>query len=217
MSQQVRTGQTDWSIRLWAYDSAGAAVTGFNQKLGLTGQPLQQLSEQALELSRITGTELAGNVESITNVMQNFGVSAGDQSGKLDLLFRASQASGVSVADLSSQMSGAGVVLRSVGLDFNQSAAFLATLGKAGVDAADVMPALSRTLATAAKSGKDATTVFNETFDAIKNAPTDVEVIYSDNLLSTPIDMVVVDNLQFHIQQFDYSLLIKMESLYIYL
>jgi hypothetical protein len=28
MSQQVTTGQTDWSIRLWAYDSAGAAVTG---------------------------------------------------------------------------------------------------------------------------------------------------------------------------------------------
>jgi len=28
MSQQVRTGQTDWSIRLWCYDSAGAAVTG---------------------------------------------------------------------------------------------------------------------------------------------------------------------------------------------
>lgn len=28
MSQQVVTGQTDWSIRLWAYDSAGAAVTG---------------------------------------------------------------------------------------------------------------------------------------------------------------------------------------------
>ena len=28
MSQQVSTGQTDWSIRLWAYDAAGAAVTG---------------------------------------------------------------------------------------------------------------------------------------------------------------------------------------------
>ena len=158
-----------------SFADAGAAVTGFNQKLGLTGQPLQLLSEQALELSRITGTELAGNVESITNVMQNFGVSAGDQSGKLDLLFRASQASGVSVADLSSQMSGAGVVLRQVGLDFDQSAAFLATLGKAGVDAADVMPSLTRALATAAKGGKDASTMFNETFDAIKNAKDPIE------------------------------------------
>ena len=158
-----------------SFADAGTAITMFNQKLGLTGQPLQLLSEQALELSRITGTELAGNVQSITDVMQNFGVSAADQSGKLDLLFRASQASGVSVADLSAQMSGAGVVLRSVGLDFDQSAAFLATLGKAGIDASDVMPALSKTLATAAKQGKDASTVFNDTFNAIKNAPNDVD------------------------------------------
>jgi TP901 family phage tail tape measure protein len=158
-----------------SFADAGAAVTGFNQKLGLTGQPFQLLSQQALELSRITGTELAGNVESITNVMQNFGVSTGEQSGKLDLLFRASQQSGISVADLSSQMSGAGVVLRQVGLDFDQSAAFLATLGKAGVDAADVMPSLTRALATAAKGGKDASTMFNETFDAIKNAKDPIE------------------------------------------
>lgn len=158
-----------------SFADAGAAVTMFNQKLGLTGQPLQLMSEQALELSRITGTELAGNVQAITGVMQNFGVSAGDQSGKLDLLFRASQASGISVADLSAQMSDAGVVLRSVGLNFDQSAAFLATLGKAGVSASDVMPALSKSLAVAAKNGKDATTVFSETFDAIKNAPNDVD------------------------------------------
>lgn len=158
-----------------SFGDAGTAITMFNQKLGLTGQPLQLLSEQALELSRITGTELAGNVQSITDVMQNFGVSADDQSGKLDLLFRASQASGVSVADLSSQMSDAGVVLRTVGLNFDQSAAFLATLGKAGIDASDVMPALSKSLAVAAKNGKDATTVFNDTFNAIKNAPNDVD------------------------------------------
>jgi TP901 family phage tail tape measure protein len=158
-----------------SFTDAGTAITMFNQKLGLTGQPLQLLSEQALELSRITGTELAGNIQSITDVMQNFGVSAADQSGKLDLLFRASQASGVSVADLSAQMSDAGVVLRTVGLDFDQSAAFLATLGKAGVDVADVMPSLNKALATAAKNGKDATTVFNDTFNAIKNAPNEVE------------------------------------------
>jgi TP901 family phage tail tape measure protein len=158
-----------------SFADAGTAVSEFNTRLGLTGQPLQLLSQQALELSRITGTELAGNVQSISSVMQNFGVSTGEQSGKLDLLFRASQQSGISVADLSSQMSGAGVVLRQVGLDFDQSAAFLATLGKAGVDASDAMPSLTRALATAAKGGKDASTMFNETFDAIKNAKDPIE------------------------------------------
>lgn len=157
-----------------SFGDAGKAVTVFSQKLGLTGAPLQTLSSQVLELSRMTGTDLGGNLTAVTDVFNNFGVGAGEQSGKLDLLFRASQASGVSVAELAGTMSGAGVVLREVGLSFDQSAGFLATLAKAGVDAGDVMPALSKSLATAAKQGKDASSVFTETFNAIKGAPDDV-------------------------------------------
>lgn len=157
-----------------SFGDAGKAVTVFSQKLGLTGGPLQTLSSQVLELSRMTGTDLGGNLTAVTDVFNNFGVGAADQSGKLDLLFRASQASGVSVAELAGTMSGAGVVLREVGLSFDQSAGFLATLAKAGVDAGDVMPALSKSLATAAKQGKDASSVFTDTFNAIKGAPSDV-------------------------------------------
>ena len=154
-----------------SFGDAGKAITVFSQKLGLTGAPLQTLSSQVLELSRMTGTDLGGNLTAVTDVFNNFGVGAADQSGKLDLLFRASQASGVSVAELAGTMSGAGVVLREVGLSFDQSAGFLATLAKAGVDAGDVMPSLTKALATAAKSGKDAGTMFRETFDEIKNSP----------------------------------------------
>lgn len=157
-----------------SFGDAGKAITVFSQKLGLTGGPLQTLSSQVLELSRMTGTDLGGNLTAVTDVFNNFGVGAGEQSGKLDLLFRASQASGVSVAELAGTMSGAGVVLREVGLSFDQSAGFLATLAKAGVDAGDVMPALSKSLAVAAKNGKDASTVFTDTFNAIKGAPSDV-------------------------------------------
>lgn len=157
-----------------SFADAGIAVAEFNTRLGLTGAPLQTLSSQVLELSRITGTDLGGNIEAVSSVMQNFGVDATDQSSKLDVLFRASQASGLSVQQLASSMSGAGVVLRQVGLSFDQSAGLLATLAKAGVEAGDVMPALSRSLATAAKDGKDASTVFTDTFNAIKGAPDDV-------------------------------------------
>lgn len=157
-----------------SFGDAGKAITVFSQKLGITGGPLQTLSSQVLELSRMTGTDLGGNLTAVTDVFNNFGVGAGEQSGKLDLLFRASQASGVSVAELAGTMSGAGVVLREVGLSFDQSAGFLATLAKAGVDAGDVMPALSKSLAVAAKNGKDASTVFTDTFNAIKGAPSDV-------------------------------------------
>ena len=157
-----------------SFGDAGTAVTELNRRLGLSGQPLQTLSEQLLELSRMTKTDLTGNIAAVAQVMQNFNVATGDQSGKLDLLFRASQKSGVSVAELASQMSDAGVVLRDLGMGFDQSAALLATLGKAGIDTGDVMPALSKSMATAAKQGKDASVVFSDTIAAIKNAPNDV-------------------------------------------
>jgi TP901 family phage tail tape measure protein len=157
-----------------SFADAGKAVSEFNTRLGLTGAPLQALSSQVLELSRMTKTDLGGNIKAVSSVMQNFGVNTDEQSAKLDVLFRASQASGLTVQELASSMSGAGVVLRQVGFSFDQSAGLLATLAKAGVEAAEVMPALSRALATAAEDGKDAQTVFTETFNAIKGAPDDV-------------------------------------------
>lgn len=157
------------------FSDASTAVTEFSKRLNLTGQPLQDLSKQVLELSRMTGTDLKTNIDAVADVMANFGIASADQGGKLDLLFRASQKSGVAVSDLATQMSGAGVVLREIGLSFDQSAAMLATLGEAGVDVGDVMPALSKSLATAAKDGRDASAVFAETFNAIKNSPSDVD------------------------------------------
>ena len=156
-----------------SFDDAASAVSTFSTKLGLSGQPLQTMSDQVLELSRMTGTDLQTNLDSVAGVMNNFGIKASDQSGKLDELFRASQKSGVSVADLASQMSTSGVQMRAVGLDFDQSAALLGTLGKAGLDVGDVMPALGKTMAVAAKNGQDAGAVFKNTFDAIKKAPND--------------------------------------------
>ncbi len=45
-----------------SFGDAGKAITVFSQKLGLTGAPLQTLSSQVLELSRMTGTDLGGNL-----------------------------------------------------------------------------------------------------------------------------------------------------------
>ena len=154
-----------------SFGDASTAIADINTRLGLTGAPLQTISSQFLELSRITKSDVGANIETVTGLFNNFGVGAADQGTKLDLLFRASQATGVSVGDLASQMTDSGSVLRSVGLDFDSSAALVASLGKAGLSASDVMPALSKAMGVAAKSGKDAGTVLSDTFATIQNAP----------------------------------------------
>jgi TP901 family phage tail tape measure protein len=156
-----------------SFEEAAGVIGTLSSKLGLTGKPLEDVTSGLINLSNLTGTDLNGNVEAVSKAFQNFGVSAAYQAPALDVLYRASQQSGVSVADLAKAMGDAGPVLRAAGMDFQTSTAFLASLGKAGIDAGDVMPALQKGLKGAADAGKDANTYLNETFDAIKNAPND--------------------------------------------
>lgn len=158
-----------------SFSDVSIALAGFAQQLGLSGTPLQDLSFQILNLSRITGTDLATNVDAVSKVMKNFGVISAYQGPALDVLFRASQLTGVSVGDLAGQMAAAGPVLRSAGFDFQTSAAFVSQLAKAGLDTSDVMPALSKSLAAASKQGMDAGTYLGQAFDRIKNAPNEID------------------------------------------
>jgi TP901 family phage tail tape measure protein len=157
-----------------SFGEAAAVISTLNSKLGLTGKPLEDVTKNLIDLSNLTGTDLNGNVDAVSKAFQNFGVMAEYQAPALDVLYRASQQTGVSVTDLATSMADSGGILRATGMDFQSSAAFLAALGKAGVDAGDVMPGLQRGLKNAAGAGKDANTYLNELFAAIKNAPTDV-------------------------------------------
>lgn len=154
-----------------SFGEVSSTLTTLTQKLGLTGEPLEALGKQFLDLSHITGTDVAANVKAATDLFNNFGVSSEDQAAKLDELFRATQQSGLSIGDLSTQMAASGVALRALGFDFDESTALIAGLAKEGLSASDVMPALSKAMAQAAKDGKDAGTVFQETIDRIKGAP----------------------------------------------
>lgn len=158
-----------------SFDAVSTALAGFASNLGLSGKPLEDLSIQILNLSRVTGTDLATNVDSVSQVMKNFGVISAYQGPALDVLFRASQQTGISITDLAGQMSAAGPVLRSAGFDFQSSAAFTAQLAKAGLDVGDVMPTLSKSLALAAKNGQDAGSYLGSAFDRIRNAPNEID------------------------------------------
>lgn len=121
------------------FASASEAITLLNQRLELTGQPLERLSEQFLELSRITDTDLRGNIDSVTRAFGDWSVSTEDQSAALDRFFRASQASGVAVSDLAEGVVQFGSPLRQLGFSLDESIALFASFGEAGVNTSTVM------------------------------------------------------------------------------
>ena len=149
------------------------AITGLNRGLGLTGKALQERSEQIIELSRITKTDLTENIHAVTGAFNNWNIPIEQQGPLLDELFRIYQKTGTSVGTLAEGVASSGALFRQAGFSFEESAALLALFDKAGVDTSKTSVALSKAIAQAAKEGKSASQVFQETFAAIKNAPSD--------------------------------------------
>lgn len=147
------------------FASASAAVGDLNTRLGLTGKPLEEMSTQFLELSRLTGTDVSQNIMSATQVFGAFEVAAEDQSAALDVLFRAYQATGVGVAQIADEARSASAPLRTLGFGFEDSVSMLAQFSKAGVNSGTVLAGLRQGVKNLALDGED----IPETFRRILN------------------------------------------------
>lgn len=135
-----------------SFDDVSKAIGGLASQTGLSGKPLESMSTQVLNLSRLTGTDLTGNISKAAKVMQDWKLPAADAGKALDAIFAASQKSGVSFDTLSGQMDKFGPTLRGLGLDATQSAALLAQMGQSGADADKIMAGLTRAVTTSGLS-----------------------------------------------------------------
>ena len=159
------------------FGSASTAVADLNTRLGLSGQPLQDMSAQMLELSRITDTDLGANIESVTRLFGDFAIEGADTGAAMDQLFRASQATGIGVDQLSSQMTQFGAPLRALGFGFDESAAMLAKWEKEGVNAEAVLAGMKVGLGNMAKAGEAPAETMSRLVDEMGNVATDGEAM----------------------------------------
>lgn len=150
------------------FGSAATAIADLNTRLGLTGPLLQERSAQFLELSRITGTDLGENIESITRLFGDWSVAVDQQGGTMDKLFRVSQATGIGVSDLSRLMVQFGSPLRQMGIDFDTAAAMFARFEKEGVNIETLLPGMRFALKTFAQDGRAPAEALKETIARIK-------------------------------------------------
>lgn len=136
--------------------TAGAAIADLNTRLDLTGGNLQATATQFLNLSRITGTDVSRNIEAVTRVFGDWGITIDDQGERLDQLFRASQQTGIGVDVLAERMTKFGAPLRQLGFGFDTTAALLGKFEKEGVNSELVMGSLRIALGKFARAGEPA-------------------------------------------------------------
>lgn len=152
-------------------NSAAMAIADLNTRTGASGEALEMLSKQMLEMTRLTGGDLSTNIKSVTRLMGDWGIAANEDGvDAMDKLFVASQATGIGIDELSNQMVQFGAPLRQLGFGFETSAALLAKFEKEGVNAELVMGSLRIALGKMAKDGEPAEETLARTVDAIKNA-----------------------------------------------
>lgn len=159
-----------------AFADIGTAISGYSQKLGLSGKPLQDLSTQILNLSRLTKTDLNTNIDQSAKLFNNWKIATANQSKTLDMMYKASTLTGIGVDKLMTEVTSSGPILRAMGYDLETSTALIASFDKAGVDVGTTIAGMKKALVTMAKEGMGNPQEILATYiDRIKNAGSSIE------------------------------------------
>lgn len=114
--------------------TAAGAVAELNQRLGLTGAPLEAIAKQMIQLSQLTGEDLTGSIEAVSKAFTDWEVPADEMASTLDGFYALSQETGVGVTDLAGKVQQFGSPLRQLGFSLDEAAAMFAVFEKAGVN-----------------------------------------------------------------------------------
>ena len=136
-----------------SFDQISQAITQVNQRTGETGPGLQGLATQFLNLSRVTGQDMSASIANVTRLFGDWGIASDDQAGSMDLLYRASQATGIGVNELSGKLVQFGAPLRAMGFDMSEAAVMMGKWEKEGVNTELVLGSLRIAMGKFAKEG----------------------------------------------------------------
>ncbi len=159
------------------FATASQVIADLNTRTGLTGEGLQTLSKQILELSRITGTDASANVAKATRLFGDWSIATEDQSAALDKIFRASQSTGIGVDQLMGKVVQFGPPLRQMGFSFEESAALLGKWEKEGVNAELALGSLRIAAGKFANAGVPLRQGLEEAMKAIKGTTSESEAL----------------------------------------
>ncbi len=149
---------------------AADAISELAQRTDSTGPALEELAVQVLTLSRLTGEDLGTTIANSTRLFGDWGVAVEDQAGTLDLLFRASQQTGIGMGDLEGALVQFGAPLRQLGFSIEESAALLGSFEREGVNAELVLGSFRQALGRMARAGEPAQETLARVTDEIANA-----------------------------------------------
>lgn len=130
----------------------GQAVGDIYQRLGYTGPVLETFTAQIMEAGRLSGEAI--DVDKVSAAFNVWKIGPEDATASMDMLWRVSQNTGVSINQLTSSTQTAAPALQSLGFSFEQSASLVGSLDKAGMNSTQMLSGMSRAMVNLAKDGE---------------------------------------------------------------
>lgn len=155
-----------------SFDDISTAIAEYNTRLGISGQALEDLSVQTLNLARITESPLTTVIEEVSQSLQAFNTPVQKYGESLDFIFKVSQSTGIAIDRLLSNLVKFAPALKGMGFDFEESATLMGYFDKAGVEVEQAMAGLNKALVNMAKKGvTDSSDALRELLMEIRKAP----------------------------------------------
>lgn len=156
-------------------EDIGKALGEVSTRFGFTGKELEDATLLFLKFAEITGTDAKTAVADVSKAMQKAGIDNRSYATILDMIASASQASGISVSNLTDNLTKYGTALKNMGFDTSEAIALFSQLELSGVNTEQVFSGLQKASANWAKEGKDTREEFEKLIDDIKNSRTSTE------------------------------------------
>lgn len=153
------------------FNDIGSALGEINTRFGFTDEKLEEASVQFMQFADITGTDATQAVQLVSRAMGDAGIESDKYSEVLDDLAIAAQASGISVENLTENLTKYGAPMRALGFDTKESIAIFAGWEKAGVNTEIAFSGMKQAISKWSSEGKDARKEFKKTLDEIAACP----------------------------------------------
>lgn len=153
------------------FNDIGSALGEINTRFGFTDEKLEEASVQFMKFADITGTDATTAVQLVSRAMGDAGIESDKYSEVLDDLAIAAQASGISVENLTGNLTKYGAPMRALGLDTKESIAIFAGWEKAGVNTEIAFSGMKQAIGKWSKEGKNAKVEFKKVLDEIAACP----------------------------------------------
>lgn len=158
-----------------SFDEVSRAIGEVNTRLGLTGEALETTTGLFLDFADATGQDVQQSVIAVTQAMNRWNLEAEALPSVLDKLTYAGQASGVSVSQLTQNLTANAGTLQAMGYSMDEAIAMMMQFELQGIESSAVLMGMKKSFEDSAKAGTDARYDWEQLMSSIANATDSTE------------------------------------------